>query len=62
MMRQRGQQFGITGRDLYKGGCSRNATTMKQLLAKWKAEGRIEEFMRKPDGAGRPTIAYRRHH
>jgi hypothetical protein len=46
-------------RDLYKGGCCRDATIAQRLLAKWKAEGRIDEFMRKPEGAGRPAIAYR---
>jgi hypothetical protein len=28
-------------RDLYKGGCCRDATIAQRLLAKWKAEGRI---------------------
>ena len=60
LMLDRSPAVGITARDLYNGRlvCA-DAETAQKLLKQWTAEGRIEEFQRKPEGAGRPTTAYR---
>jgi hypothetical protein len=60
MLRDRSPDVGIVPRDLYNGRrvCS-DSQTAQRLLTQWKTEARIESFERKPDGAGRPTIAYR---
>ena len=58
MMRER-PVVGITLRDLYDGRrVCRDSETAKRLATQWETEGRIQSFKRKPDGAGRPTIAY----
>ncbi len=60
VMKTRSPAVGITARDLYNGRkvCD-NAEAAQKLLEQWKAEGSVEEFQRKPEGAGRPTTAYR---
>ncbi len=60
MMKARSPAVGITARDLYNGRkvCD-NAEAALKFLEQWKAEGSVEEFQRKPEGAGRPTTAYR---
>lgn len=60
MMKARSPAFGITARDLYNSRkvCD-NAEAARKLLEQWKADGNVEEFERKPEGAGRPTNAYR---
>jgi len=51
---------GITARDLYKGErVCRDAVTARRLLAEWQEQGRVIPFERKPEGAGRPTTAYK---
>lgn len=60
LMRDRSPQIGITARDLYTGHrVCRDAANAARLLAQWCAEGRVLSFERKPEGAGRPTTAYR---
>lgn len=56
----RTMRAGITARDLYNGGrvCG-DAPTAKRLLAEWQQQGRVIAFERKPEGAGRPTTAYK---
>ncbi len=56
----RSMPAGVTARDLYNGRrvCN-DATTAKRLLGEWEKQGRVVAFERKPDGAGRPTIAYK---
>lgn len=60
MMKTRSPAVGITARDVYNGRkfCD-DAEAAQKLLEQWKAEGSVEEFQRKPEGAGRPTTAYR---
>ncbi len=60
MLRDRATTFGITARDLYNGRrvCN-NAPAAERLLTLWVSEGKLESFERKPEGAGRPTTAYR---
>jgi hypothetical protein len=56
----RSMPAGITARDLYTGHrVCRNAATAARLLTQWLAQGRIVAFQRKPEGAGRPTTAYK---
>ncbi len=51
---------GITPRDLYTGHrVCRDAATAERLLAQWEEQGRVVSFERKPEGAGRPTTAYK---
>ncbi len=60
MLRDRAASFGITGRDLYNGRrVCRDAAAAERLLTVWVSEGRLISFERKPEGAGRPTTAYR---
>jgi hypothetical protein len=61
MMRDRSPAVGITTRDLYNGRrVCRNSAEAQRLLTQWLAEGRVVPFERKPpEGAGRPTTAYR---
>jgi hypothetical protein len=59
MIRERATAVGVTLRDLYDGRrVCRDSQTAKRLATQWETEGRIVSFERKPDGAGRPTIAY----
>lgn len=56
----RSRPAGITARDLYTGHrFCRDAATAERLLAQWQEQGRITPFEKKPEGAGRPTTAYR---
>lgn len=60
MLRDRAPTFGITARDLYNGRrVCRDAAAAERLLSLWASEGRLVSFERKPEGAGRPTTAYR---
>ncbi|MEO5721072.1 MAG: DUF3987 domain-containing protein [Chthoniobacterales bacterium] len=60
MLRDRAPAFGITVRDLYNGRrVCRDADASVRLLSLWVSEGRLTAFERKPEGAGRPTTAYR---
>jgi len=56
----RSMPAGITARDLYTGHrvCP-DAASAGRLLAQWLEQGRIVAFLRKPEGAGRPTTAYK---
>jgi hypothetical protein len=60
LMQNRAAEVGITARDLYTGHrvCQDSASAAR-LLKQWRDEGRIVEFERKPEGAGRPTTTYR---
>jgi Protein of unknown function (DUF3987) len=56
----RSMPAGITARDFYNGGrVCHDATTARRLLAQWQEQGRVVSFERKPEGAGRPTTAYK---
>ncbi|MGI8482436.1 MAG: DUF3987 domain-containing protein [Chthoniobacterales bacterium] len=60
MLRDRAANVGITARDLYNGWrVCRDAAAAERLLTLWVSEGRLTSFERKPEGAGRPTTAYR---
>ncbi|MGB8170338.1 MAG: DUF3987 domain-containing protein [Chthoniobacteraceae bacterium] len=61
LLKKSPDHLGITARDLYNGHrVCRDAASAAALLSEWQAAGRIESIDRKPDGAGRPTTAYRR--
>lgn len=50
---------GVTLRDLYTGRrVAANKAEAERLTRDWIREGRIKPVKRKPDGAGRPTVAY----
>jgi hypothetical protein len=52
---------GITARDLYTGRrVCRDRLTAERLLEGFVRDGLLVPFKRKPNGAGRPTTAYRR--